>query len=152
MSNEASDVADWFLAHIDRSAGDVLTHLRLQKLVYYAQAWHLAQTEDAIFDEEIQAWAHGPVVPSLFEKYREFKFNPIPAPDTIPVFDDTTERVLESVLEVYGEHSAKALERMTHRELPWIEARSGLPPEARSNAVIPKKRMLSFYKEAAEAE
>lgn len=55
---------------------------------------------------------------------------------------------LKNVVEVYGEHSAKALERMTHNERPWLDARGDLSPEARSNSIIPKEKMGDFYRKA----
>src|SRR5438045_3498157 len=104
------DIANWFLAGIDREAGDVITHLKLQKLVYYAQAWSLALLNKPLFEEEIQAWTHGPVVPSLFEKFSDHNWDPIPSPEAKPTFDEETEKLLTDILETYGEHSAKKLE------------------------------------------
>lgn len=138
-------IADWFLANIDRAAGDLITHLKLQKLVYYAQAWSLASRGVPLFDEEIQAWAHGPVAPSVFRAFREYGMEPIPAPGHLPELDAEAAELLEEVLDVYGEHSAKKLEMLTHRERPWREARGDLPPEARSDAIISKEAMRSFY-------
>lgn len=63
----ASQIAKWLLSAIDRDSGDSITPLKLQKLIYYAQAWSLALPERAypLFDEDMQAWAHGPVVESV---------------------------------------------------------------------------------------
>lgn len=44
---------------------DYLTHLRLQKLLYYVQAWSMAMRSRPMFPERIEAWGHGPVVPNL---------------------------------------------------------------------------------------
>lgn len=142
-------IANWFLANISREAGDVITHLKLQKLVYYAQAWSLAARGEPLFGEDIQAWAHGPVVPSLFRAFRDYGMNPIPAPASVPRLDGETVELLAEVLEVYGEHSARKLEQLTHSERPWRDARGNLPPEARSDAVISKAAMQSFYSELA---
>jgi len=140
-------IANWFLANIGRDAGDLITHLKLQKLVYYAQAWSLAARGKPLFDEDIQAWAHGPVVPSLFRAFRDYGMDPIPAPASVPRLDSETVELLGEVLEVYGEHSARKLEQLTHRERPWRDARGDLPPEARSDAVITKAAMQSYYSE-----
>lgn len=123
-------VANWFLANIDRAAGDLITHLKLQKLVYYAQAWSLASRGVPLFDEDIQAWAHGPVAPSVFRAFRDRGMEPIPAPARVPQLDPEATELLREVLEVYGEHSAKKLEMLTHSEKPWRDARGDLPPEA----------------------
>jgi uncharacterized phage-associated protein len=140
-------IANWFLANIGRESGDLITHLKLQKLVYYAQAWSLAARGEPLFDEDFQAWAHGPVVPSLFRTFRDFGMDPIPAPATVPRLDVETVDLLAEVLDIYGEHSARKLEQLTHRELPWRAARGDLPAEARSDAVITKAAMQRFYGE-----
>lgn len=138
-------IANWFLANIDRQAGDLITHLKLQKLVYYAQAWSLASRGVPLFQEDLQAWAHGPVAPSVFRAFRGHGMDPIPAPARVPSLDPETVELLEEVLDVYGEHSAKKLEMLTHRESPWREARGDLPAEARSDAIISKEAMRTFY-------
>lgn len=140
-------IANWFLANIGREAGDLITHLKLQKLVYYAQAWSLAARGKPLFEEDFQAWAHGPVVPSLFRAFRDFGMDPIPGPASVPRLDEETVELLTEVLDIYGEHSAKKLEQLTHRERPWRDARGDLPAEARSDAVITKAAMRSYYSE-----
>jgi len=140
-------IANWFLANIGREAGDLITHLKLQKLVYYAQAWSLAGRGTPLFDEDFQAWAHGPVVPSVFRAFRDHGMAPIPAPASVPRLDEETVELLTEILDVYGEHSAKKLETLTHRERPWKDARGDLPAEARSESVIPKAAMQSYYSE-----
>ena len=146
----AMDVAKWFLGKIDRDAGDSITHLKLQKLVYYAQAWSLALRGEPLFAEDFKAWAHGPVASSIYMAYRDHGWSALPVPDDVPEFDEDTEEFLSEILEVYGEYSAKALEDMTHNEDPWVNARGDLPPEARSNAVISKDEMASYYHELYE--
>jgi len=141
----ASDLADWFAQRTDRDAGDVITHLKIQKLLYYAQAWHLANFNARLFDEEIQAWAHGPVVPSVYKKYRGIGWDAISPPKSKINIDDKTRAYLEKVHEVYGSYSAKTLEIETHKELPWLEARGNLPPEARSDKPISDKTMRDFF-------
>lgn len=61
---------------------DFITNLKLQKLLYYSQAWHLAIYDEPLFQDRIEAWVHGPVVPSVFREYRSFRWSPIwPTPD-----------------------------------------------------------------------
>lgn len=143
----ALDIARWFLTRIDRDAGDSITHLKLQKLVYYAQAWSLAILERPLFDEDLEAWAHGPVAETVWQKYRDSGWDAIPPPkeNLVPVDDDALD-ILEDVHLIYGDLSAKRLERMTHSELPWREARGNLPPEARSNTKIRKDTMATYYR------
>jgi uncharacterized phage-associated protein len=142
---DANQIANWFLNAVDRDAGDSITHLKLQKLVYYAQAWALALLGRPLFEEDFQAWAHGPVVPSLWHRFKDSGWEAIPAAEDATDFDLDEELLLRDVLVAYGEHSAKALEDLTHDEEPWKMARGGLPPEMRSSAVIPKSVMREYY-------
>lgn len=144
----ALDIARWILAGVDRDSGDSITHLKLQKLIYYVQAWSLALRDKPLFEEDMQAWAHGPVADSVFQEYRDYGFEAIPAPTTVPeILNEDAEHIME-VVNVYSEHSAKVLERMTHNEQPWLEARKNLPPEARSKTPIDKNTMRVFYRKA----
>ena len=141
----ALDIARWFINATDRESGDDMTHLKLQKLLYYAQGWALALLGDPLFDEEMQAWAHGPVAPSVWEEYREFGYDLLPPSRVRKKIDDKTTRLLESVNDNYGIFTAKRLEKMTHEEPPWKEARGKLAPEERSNARISKNTMKEFF-------
>ena len=143
----ATDIAYWFLGAIDREAGDAVTHLKLQKLIYYAQAWSLARRNVPLFDEELQAWAHGPVAESVFQEFRGSSWDALPAPKTVPAIAEVDESQLRDTLDVYGEYSAKQLERMTHSEAPWLTARGDISPEARSNTAIDKGLMAQFYRD-----
>lgn len=149
---KAIEVANWFLANIDRDSGDSITHLKLQKLIYYAQAWSLALADRGwpLFDEDLQAWAHGPVAESVFQTYKEAKWEALPPPADLPHFEENDQKHLLDILDVFGDYSAKHLERMTHMEAPWRDARGDLPPEARSSAIIPKEHMRAFYRELYE--
>lgn len=141
----AMDIAFWFAGSVDQESGDSITHLKLQKLVYYAQAWSLALRGEPLFEEDFQAWAHGPVVESIYRHYEGIGWNALPCPDSVPVFPEAIETHLSEVLDSYGKFSAKQLERMTHAEAPWREARGDLAPEARSNSPISKEAMREFY-------
>lgn len=148
----ASDIANWFLGAIDRDSGDAITHLKLQKLIYYAQAWSLALPSRGypLFDEDLQAWAHGPVAESVFHQHKGNAWDALPAPAEMPDIAEDDAEHLQEILSVFGEFSAKQLERMTHSEAPWLEARGDLPVEARSNAPIDKGLMAAFYRELYE--
>jgi len=144
----ASDIADLFLASVDREAGEVITHLKLQKLIYYAQAWSLALRDQALFEEDFQAWAHGPVVRSVYDRFSGSSWAALPPPDCdITEIDSETADLLEDILDSYGLKSPKQLESLTHKESPWLDARGHLPPEARSENIISKESMNTFYKD-----
>lgn len=140
------DIANWFLAAVDRDAGDSITHLKLQKLVYYAQAWSLALREQELFVEEFEAWTHGPVLRSLYNEFREHGWQALPPPrDWETEIDEDTVTLLDEVYNVYGAMHAKRLEVLTHSEAPWKDARGNLPPEASSNRKITIPAMRDFY-------
>lgn len=141
------DVANWFLCNMDREAGDSITHLKLQKLIYYSQAWALVLNGKPLFEEDFEAWTHGPVIPEVYEQYKDFGFNALPACDCKNEVTKQQEYVLLEVKRVYGEKSAKYLEDLTHHEAPWIHARGNLPLEARCNNIISKDAMHAFYSE-----
>lgn len=140
----AKNVARWFLNHADRAAGEALTHLKLQKLVYYADAWFLANFDRSMIAEPFEAWAHGPAVRTLYAKYRNFGWDSLPQ-EQGPMPPEEIEVFLSRVFQEYGQFSAKKLEQMTHEELPWKEARGELSPEAASTASISKLTMRNFY-------
>lgn len=145
MGYTALDIAKWFINATDRESGDAITHLKVQKLLYYAQGWALAYFGQPLFDEDLEAWAHGPVAPSVYRHFRDAKFQALPEqPITRRVAGDV-EALLESVNEMYGIYSAKRLERMTHAEAPWRIARGGLSPEARCSTVIAKENIKAHF-------
>jgi uncharacterized phage-associated protein len=147
---EPQDIANWILGSIDRESGDSITHLKLQKLLYYAQAWALVILNHPLFDEDFRAWTHGPVLLSIFRKYKNFGCEAINIPNKIKKIDADTEELLNDVLSAYGEKSAKMLERLTHSETPWVKARAGLPEEARCDNIITKSSMEVYYKKLYE--
>lgn len=146
----ANDIGDWFLTVVDRESGDSITHLKLQKLVYYAQAWSLVILGKPLFEEDFEAWAHGPVVRSVFDKWRGSGWDALPSPEDSTELDEITSKFLDDIYQTYGDLTAKKLEEMTHNEAPWLDARGNLPPEVRSNQTISKDNMHGFYQRMLE--
>lgn len=139
----ARDVAEYFLCLADKESGDLISNLKMQKLVYYAQGIHLAATGKPLFDDEIVAWIHGPVIVSLYHTYKDRGDGPIePTPDyEIPKFAGGTKQILDEVYCVIGQYSAWKLREMTHDETPWINAdRKGV------GSVITHKDMQEYFK------
>ena len=118
------DVAKYFLSLVDEDAGDLISNLKLQKLVYYAQGFHLALYGEPLFGEAIEAWTHGPVIPDLYRAYDEFGTNAIPRPTNMDfgIYDGQTRELLDEVYQVYGQFSAWKLRNMTHDDPPWKTA------------------------------
>jgi uncharacterized phage-associated protein len=142
---EPSLVSDFLLVE-SRERGEVLTNLKLQKLLYYAQAWHLALNDKPLFDEDFEAWLHGPVLPSQYHRFKEFQWRPITSEVTYPRMPERIPAHLNEIMDVFCIESAVALELMTHREMPWIDARGGIPKDEPSNAIIGKRVMRDFYR------
>lgn len=120
----AQDAARYFLAINDEDAGDLISHLKLQKLCYYAQGFHLAIYEEPLFNERIEAWQHGPVVPDLWQEYARYGGGSIEKPSDMDFapYSEEAQELLNEVYEVYGQFSAWKLRNMTHDEAPWAEA------------------------------
>lgn len=122
-----------------------ITTKKLQKLVYYSQAWHLAFHGRPLFDDEIQAWVQGPVVRSLYEQHRtryEVASWPAGNPEGL---DADERRTIDWVIGKYGHFSAEALSNMTHAEVPWRVGRGMAKPNERVSDPIPQDIMKSFY-------
>jgi uncharacterized phage-associated protein len=146
----ALDVAAWFLSAIDREAGDSITHLKLQKLVYYAQAWSFALLGRPLFEEPVRAWRHGPAVDSVYHEFKGFGTENLRPRRPKAAFDLAAEILLEDILAVYGEHSAGFLRNLTHEEEPWAATWADLPPESRSRRIIPPSVMRRYYRRQYE--
>lgn len=141
------DVAAYILERIG-----TMTTMKLQKLVYYSQAWSLVWDEEPLFEENIEAWANGPVVRELFDYHRgmyEILSMPIGNPRLL---NEVQQETVDAVLEYYGNKSAQWLIELTHMEDPWIQARKGLPPLERGNRVIPLDTMADYYSSLAVEE
>jgi uncharacterized phage-associated protein len=146
----ASQVAD-YLIWFAHEHGSFVSNLKLQKLLYYAQAWHLALFGRPLFADKLQAWIHGPVVPSVYGRFKEFGGRNIDKPVAAPALPDETVAFLDELVGEYMPLDAFELELMTHREAPWINARGDLPPDAPSKAVISNDDMLAYFKARATA-
>ena len=118
------DVADYFLAHCDEESGDIISNLKIQKLTYYAQGFSLVLLGKPLFNEKIEAWMHGPVVPELYRKYRDCGNGALPASENFDAkkFSEDEIELLDEVYKVYGQFSAWKLRNMTHEEQPWKDA------------------------------
>ena len=142
------DIANWFLSK------EPMTHKKIQKLCYYAQAWYCAlYKEGPLFTEPIQAWVHGPVAPALYPIFADYGWNMIPRQDIVPILNEKTTQLLEAVYKTYGSFSGDQLESLTHSELPWVMARGGLEPWDICVAPITCEVMTDYYgKKYAESQ
>tara|TARA_Y100001934_G_scaffold257990_1_gene327713 strand:+ start:469 stop:1077 length:609 start_codon:yes stop_codon:yes gene_type:complete len=135
-----------YILHLASRAGIPVSNLKLQKLVYYCQGFSLGVTGKPLFEEEIVAWDHGPVVDSLYHQYKQFGRNSIPAPTAFDedVFDEIQKELISDVVNTFGHKGAWTLREMTHKEAAWL----GHSPDGMSgdSTVISKEELASFFK------
>jgi uncharacterized phage-associated protein len=124
-----------------------MTAMKLQKLIYYSQAWSLVWEEEPLFPEKIRAWANGPVVYELFKEHQGcFKVSKelFPKGNSNKLNEEQKETI-DAVLEYYGDKSSQWLSDLTHMESPWKDARKGLPPNVRGRREITHASMAEYY-------
>lgn len=118
------EVARYFLSK------DSMTHKKLQKLCYYAQAWYYAITQTPLIDSNFEAWVHGPVAPELYHEYKQWGWLSIPSDPTgsSAIANATERQIIDAVYAVYGGLTGDQLESLTHSQEPWQVARVGYRP------------------------
>lgn len=136
----ALDVA----AYVLKKTGRIST-MKLQKLVYYCQAWSLVWDEHPLFYEPIEAWANGPVVKVLFNYHRGMFDIERVLTGNPDILSDEQIDTIDAVLEFYGDKSAQWLIDLSHSETPWVKARRGLSSTARGNLPISEAEMAEYY-------
>ncbi|PSH68538.1 hypothetical protein CU102_12290 [Phyllobacterium brassicacearum] len=149
-AQDASNLlADYLLAET-RERGEVITPLKLQKLMFYADAWHLALHDVDITQEKFKAWVHGPVLISQYHRFKEYRWMPITKEVVRPEVEEALKLHLDEIIDIFGSESAVALERMTHKETPWLEARGDLPADEVCENYISKATTKQFYRDLAK--
>ncbi|MDO5041744.1 Panacea domain-containing protein [Phocaeicola massiliensis] len=143
MAYKALDIANKIISKTDLEHGDTISNLKLQKMMYYQQGFHLAYFGTPLFDEDIVAWQYGPVVPSVYKEYKSFESNSISTSKEGISLSDDEEELFNNVYEEYNQFSAVALMKMTHEESPW--------KTTEINSVISRDKMMAFFKTQIEA-
>ena len=135
-----TEVAKYFLAK------ESMTHKKLQKMCYFAQAWYLANYGIPLFQNNFEAWVHGPVSPDLYYIYREWGWLPISQPkEGGQLSDPKICEFLDLVYKTYGSYSADQLENITHQESPWLNARRGYSAGEYCRNIISTDEMRKYY-------
>ena len=130
--------------------GKPINHLKLQKLLYYVFAWHLVYTNDVIFDEQFEAWLHGPVLRSIWDYFKKYStmFDILPCPKEVNIdLTEEQEEIIDDVLDEYGDKSGYYLECLTHSEIPWKNARN-----KGENTVVSKEDIVKYYSELLDEQ
>lgn len=122
-----------------------MSAMKLQKLVYYSQAWSLVWDERPIFHEPIEAWIGGPVVRALYDVHQGQYDVKSWRRGSINNLDKDAKETIDVVIKDYGSKSGQYLSDLTHSERPWIDARRGLKDDERGNATISIDTMREFY-------
>lgn len=147
----ARTVANYIIWRCQRH-GDSITNLKLQKLLYYSQGWFLGLYGRPLFSEPLRAWVRGPVEYGVWKTYSEFRWRPITKKVTKPALSEIGRAHVDEIIEVYGNFSALGLERMTHQEEPWKQARGGLAQGQPSTRIISQDNMLAYFSKLANEQ
>lgn len=120
----AHEIANYFLWKAQRENQELLSNMKLQKLVYYSQGLHLAFFDSPLFNDKIEAWMYGPVVPDLYHAYKRHEAGGIPADSNFDpsIIDDNTKELLDDVFNVFGQFSAIRLMEIAHSDKCWKDA------------------------------
>ena len=128
-----------------------MTHKKLQKMCYYAYCWYLTlYPGKRLFDNNFEAWVHGPVDPKLYNKYKEYGWKEIEDFDDEDTLGEESESFIDNVMASYGHLDGDQLEYLTHRELPWKNARGDLPPYEASRNPIMDDDIRGYYSRMIE--
>ena len=144
MAYKALDIAKKliFKAQNDEpNGGERLTNLKLQKLLYYQQGFHLAFFGTPLFDEDVEAWMYGPVVPAVYDEYSAYGSSALPEVKEPVSLSEDEEELFSEVYDAYREFSAIGLMNRTHSERPWLDA----VPHDRGT-VITQESMMAYFK------
>ena len=138
---DAFDAAAYLLSKADIKEGDGMTHLKLQKLLYYCQGFALVLLKKPLFPNMIEAWPYGPVVVDVYHEFKCYEDGIIGnlGPGDMNALMDDEKSMIDDVYEVYGGYSASRLRSLTHSESPWIDA------ENKIDKTITHEAMLDFF-------
>ena len=122
-------------------------NLKLQKLLYYSQAVYLVlHNKEPLFMEEIEAWDYGPVVPPVYQKYKEYGFEEIPPSDDESALDLEEMKAVDMTLACFGVLPGPALINQTHYEDPWKNAYH----KGRPSGIITVDAIYNYFKDCLD--
>lgn len=154
---KAIELSKYIIAKFDNT-GDLTTNKKLQKLLFYTEAWSLVYIASLI-DEDFEAWIHGPVIPAVYQEYKRFGYSPIKmeypkgsdsskfVKNFKAAFDLSTNQIelINEVIGKYGVLTSYELENLSHSEKPWLDARSNIGYFDHCSKVIDKGKMKEYY-------
>jgi len=125
---------------------ETMSHKKLQKLCYYAKAWHLALYNEPIITEPFEAWVHGPVNRELYGTYKQYGWDDIPKAESSEGIPSDVLSFAQQIYASYGALDAYDLEVISHKETPWIEARGACKPWEGCSVIISEDTMRDYYR------
>ena len=142
MARQAIEIANRIVSLSSIEVGDLISNLKLQKLLYYVQGFHLAMFNKPIFNEDIYAWQYGPVVKEAYHHFKKYGSGHIEIDDAdfekyYVDFSDDENNLICDVWNVYGQYSAYRLMRFTHDEPPY--------QTTEINHIISHDKLISFF-------
>lgn len=123
----------------DNKEREGITNLKLQKVLYFAQAYYLAKFGKPLFAGNIEAWGLGPVVPEIYHKYKSFGSKPIINEKDESTVSENDKAIIQNVWDTFGGYSAKRLVDIAHAHTPWKDASTA------PNNVISHKALKEYY-------
>jgi len=143
MTHPVLHIANKIIAHTDIEHGELISNLKLQKLLYYMQGYFIAVFGEPLFENEIEAWQYGPVVRDMYNHFKENGASSISLDETATIAElsDDEESLFNEVLNEYSQYSAIKLMNMTHEELPWVKTFSENP-----QGIISMDLMTEYFK------
>lgn len=140
MCYAVRDIANKLLVMAEEG-GELMTNMKLQKMLYYQQGFHLAYFGTPLFEEDVEAWMYGPVVPGVYNAFKEFGKKGLTGDrKNVVMLEDSEEALFGEVMCVYSKYSAIGLMNMTHEEMPWKSTPVG------EGSIIAKEKMMEFFK------
>ncbi|MFH1934297.1 MAG: type II toxin-antitoxin system antitoxin SocA domain-containing protein [Pseudomonadota bacterium] len=137
---KALEVAKYILVKANFD-GESITNLKMQKLLYYAQAWYLVNYSQPLFDEQIKAWKFGPIIESIYHHFKRFRYSPIQFLNKENIEEKISQKekmYLDEFYSIFIRYSASDLTQLSHNEAPWKNTSQG--------ETIPQDTIKNFYK------
>lgn len=151
---DVNTIADYIIQRLNADEDMNLINLKLQKLIYYLQAWSFGIKGERFVNSSFEAWVHGPVCRELYDRFKNSKtlysfisIEDVQNIDSASCIETQDRDFIHFILDNYAGFSGVELETMTHKEKPWIEARGGIAPMIGCNNVISEDTMKEYYGE-----
>lgn len=158
IQNNIASVESPLLAEYILEKHGSMSHLKLQKLLYLVEGYHLAYYGVSLIEDDFEAWTHGPVSRKIFDLlkdksriYADLRFvaeqgQPLPSQRMAQILTLDQLELIDEVLNIYDAESGLELEALTHSQDPWINARGGIPMFEKCTNVISKENMKAYFR------